>query len=71
MRDMIRDLLDSAREDVNASRRLYVEDSELLVANAVLKLDAALELNRAYARIKELRSRIRGARESMRIFHHS
>ena len=71
MRDYVMALLDSAREDVNASRKLYVEDAEALVANAVLKMDAALELNRAYGRIKELRARIDGARQAMRVYHRS
>lgn len=55
MRDLIRELLASAREDVNASRMLYAEVPEILMANAVLKMDAAVELSKSYARIKQLR----------------
>ena len=55
MRDLIRDLLDAAREDVNRSRMLYVDNREALVASAVIKMDAAVELAKAYERIKQMR----------------
>lgn len=56
MRDLIHELLASAREDVNYSRMMYAEAPEISVANAVLKMDAAIELAKAYGRIKGLRA---------------
>lgn len=55
MRDLVRELLASAREDVNYSRMLYAEAPEISVASAILKMDAAIELAKSYARIKQMR----------------
>ena len=55
MRDLVRDLLDAAREDVNYSRMMYAEAPALTLASAILKMDAAIELAKAYARLKQMR----------------
>ena len=52
MRDTIRDLLDSAAADVRTSRMLYVDSPDFLREQAVLKMDAALELVRVYRLLK-------------------
>jgi len=59
MRDLIRELLDSAAQDVRASHSLYAERPMRDRESAILKMEAAMELLRVYRQLKHTRNEIR------------
>jgi len=65
-RDFVRELLDSALEDVSRSRMLFAEDPKADIENAILKMDTAMELNRVYGELKALREKHYSPEEVLR-----
>jgi hypothetical protein len=61
VRDFIRELLDSAAQDVRASHSLYAERPARDRTSAVLKMEVAMELLRAYRLLKRTRVELRNS----------
>jgi len=63
MKDLVRELLESARKDVLRSRMLYADHPAETQASAILKTETACELLRVYRKLKEFRTTSRNVLE--------